>query len=391
MKGSGKLVQFAHIADTHLGYRQFNNEERENDFYESFNEAIDKIIEEHVDFVIHSGDLFENNRPYPKALKVAQEAIKRLDEKNIKVFAIPGNHDLVFRKGSIPPQTLFSIFDNFVLLGGKDKVAKYEDIFIGGIAYTPRFYVNALKEDLTKLAKKSQEYKKRILVIHQGIDRLLPFAGAYELRLEEIPSDFHYYALGHIHVRHVENFGLGKLAYPGSIDIWRFDEVEDYKRNKKGFYLVDFSDSEVEVQKIDLETTRPFETFSIEVKDVNNKLEEIYSLLENIAKNSHKKPVVRVTITGKSSKEFAYYNALIANRLREVSHITRIDFKLEKEELILQSYKSDRIDFFKLFKEHFKNDEVAQFAYDLFKKLAQDNVEGAKKFAEYYFQNRWKK
>ncbi|MGQ4833071.1 MAG: metallophosphoesterase [Candidatus Asgardarchaeia archaeon] len=385
------MVQFAHIADTHLGYRQFNNDEREHDFYESFNEAIDIIIKEHVDFVIHAGDLFENNRPYPRALKVAQEAIKRLNEANIKVFAIPGNHDLVFRKGSMPPQTLFNIFDNFVLLGGKDKVAKFNDIFIGGISYTPRFYVNALKNDLKELSVKAKEYKKRILIIHQGIDRLLPFPGAYELRLEELPEDFHYYALGHIHVRHVENFGLGKLAYPGSIDVWRFDEVEDYKKNKKGFYIVDFSDSEVDVQKVDLSSTRPFETFSIDVQEVDKKLSEIYSLLENICNNAHKKPVVRITITGKSSKEFAYYNAVIANKLRTVTHITRIDFKLEKEELILQSYRSDRIDFYKLFKEHFKDDETAQFAYDLFRRLSQDNIEGAKKFAEYYFENRWKK
>ena len=52
-------MKFAHLADTHLGYRQFGLLEREKDFYEVFDKIIDKIIEEKVDFVIHSGDLFD--------------------------------------------------------------------------------------------------------------------------------------------------------------------------------------------------------------------------------------------------------------------------------------------------------------------------------------------
>ena len=47
-------MKFAHLADTHLGYRQFGLLEREKDFYEVFDKIIDRIIEEKVDFVIHS-------------------------------------------------------------------------------------------------------------------------------------------------------------------------------------------------------------------------------------------------------------------------------------------------------------------------------------------------
>lgn len=64
----GNIMKFAHLADTHLGYRQFGLLEREKDFYEVFDKIIDKIIEEKVDFVIHSGDLFDSARPSPIAL-----------------------------------------------------------------------------------------------------------------------------------------------------------------------------------------------------------------------------------------------------------------------------------------------------------------------------------
>ena len=44
-------MKFAHLADTHLGYRQFGLIEREKDFYEVFEKVIDKIIEEKEDIL----------------------------------------------------------------------------------------------------------------------------------------------------------------------------------------------------------------------------------------------------------------------------------------------------------------------------------------------------
>ena len=38
-------MKFAHLADTHLGYRQFGLIEREKYFYELFEKIIDRIIE----------------------------------------------------------------------------------------------------------------------------------------------------------------------------------------------------------------------------------------------------------------------------------------------------------------------------------------------------------
>ena len=40
----GNIMKFAHLADTHLGYRQFGLLEREKDFYEVFDKIIDKLI-----------------------------------------------------------------------------------------------------------------------------------------------------------------------------------------------------------------------------------------------------------------------------------------------------------------------------------------------------------
>ena len=97
-------MQFIHMADTHLGYSQYGLSERENDFFEVFNQAIDEVVNERPDFVIHSGDLFEYSRPPTRALLTAQNGILRLKNGKIPLYAIAGNHDIVMRKNALPPQ-----------------------------------------------------------------------------------------------------------------------------------------------------------------------------------------------------------------------------------------------------------------------------------------------
>ena len=59
---------FSHIADTHLGLVQYGSNEREEDVYDAFNQAIDIAIQDHVDFLIFAGDIFENPRPNGNAI-----------------------------------------------------------------------------------------------------------------------------------------------------------------------------------------------------------------------------------------------------------------------------------------------------------------------------------
>ncbi|HIA26411.1 MAG TPA: metallophosphoesterase, partial [Candidatus Nitrosopelagicus sp.] len=54
---------FSHISDTHLGLQQYGLEEREQDVYDSFNQAINISIKDHVDFVIFAGDIFHTPNP----------------------------------------------------------------------------------------------------------------------------------------------------------------------------------------------------------------------------------------------------------------------------------------------------------------------------------------
>jgi DNA repair exonuclease SbcCD nuclease subunit len=85
---------FSHISDTHLGLVQYASEEREQDIYQAFNEAIDTSIKDHVEFVIFAGDIFHVPNPSGTAIVQMANALKRLKQSNIDSFFVLGEHDI---------------------------------------------------------------------------------------------------------------------------------------------------------------------------------------------------------------------------------------------------------------------------------------------------------
>ena len=87
-------MKFSHISDTHLGLVQYGLEEREQDIYNSFNQAIDISINDKVDFVIFAGDVFHTPTPSGTAILQMANALKRLKQNGIESFFVLGEHDI---------------------------------------------------------------------------------------------------------------------------------------------------------------------------------------------------------------------------------------------------------------------------------------------------------
>ena len=93
-------MRFIHISDSHLGASGLSRRlspsgynQREEDICNSFQAAVDQIIELKPDFVLHTGDLFHTVRPTNRIINFAIRQILRVVNLEIPMVIISGNHD----------------------------------------------------------------------------------------------------------------------------------------------------------------------------------------------------------------------------------------------------------------------------------------------------------
>ncbi|MBW9223791.1 exonuclease SbcCD subunit D [Methanothermococcus sp. SCGC AD-155-E23] len=351
-------MQFVHIADNHLGYRQYNLDERERDIYRAFEECIEKIIEIKPDFVVHSGDLFEHSEPSVNALYTAMEGFKRLKDHGIQIYMIHGNHDKPKRDFKKSPFTVLkSVLGDYFRTFTKKKYHIFEkggkEVFIGGNDFTSRSNVDTLHKTYRMIEAVSKDYRDRILLFHQSIYSYsnLP---TYEIQLEDLPKGFKYYAGGHIHQRILKRVGEGYIAYSGSTEIYTYDEYEDYEKNGKGFYLVDISGEGCDVEKIDIRCR----DFVVE-KAITDE-ESFKRFLEKL--DSKKEPVVICSVLRELAEKL---ERVLKSKKTLYNRINYLD-KVSEEEILEISH----MDVEEVFKEFLrKRNYDVDFVYGIYREV----------------------
>ena len=281
---------FSHISDTHLGLQQYGLEEREQDIYDSFNQAIDISIKDNVDFVIFAGDIFHTPNPSGTAILQMANALKRLKENSIDSFFILGEHDMSRMRATPVPYVYNNLqFSKYV---GNGKPVYHKDVMIAGFDKIRKNELEQFEEkfrELDTLAKQHNGHK--ILVLHQGVTEINQFAG--ELNSSDLPKNFTYYAMGHLHDKSVKQFDQlgGPLVYPGSTEM---TSSEGIKETEKGFFEVDISSQEAKPNWIKLDTRPQFST-KIEAEDLDTSISEVLEKISSL----NKKPVIEIKIIGK--------------------------------------------------------------------------------------------
>ncbi len=361
---------FSHISDTHLGFVQYNSEEREEDFYLAFNQAIDVSIKDHVDFVIFAGDIFHVPHPSGKAIVVLANALKRLRQANIDSFFILGEHDISRIRSTPVPFVYHNLeFSRYI---GNGKPFHYKDVLIMGYDKRRKNEIQTFEQDFTKAKLEAGSHSgHKILVLHQGISEINKFAG--ELSSTDLPGNFTYYAMGHLHEKELKRFNHlgGPLAYPGSIEL---TSSEGIKETQKGFYEVDISAKETTQNWIPLDI-RPQLSVKTGVDELPN---EIQTLTEKI-KSWNRKPIVELRIHGEGIEP-----ELISSQIAKLSSLTLRCFwrAISKEEnngsVFMERPMKIEEEMFKIAKQVLGSEALADFSInELLPLLTKGNSEEA--------------
>lgn len=240
------MVSIAHLSDCHLGYRAGKkvNENsinlREQDGYDALEECISQIIEEEIDLVVISGDLFHSAKPTMTCVSIARDQLYRLAEKEIKTYIITGNHDTNDVRGDYSASAVL----HNPLIG----IYSYEEPLVveepvKGLKLWLLSHHNYKKQQETIKSIELDEKDINILVTHgscydevvKGVltSRLEPREIVISEELTSMPWDYSF--LGHIHERgwvhsrdRVTDTSGRKQYYAGSLIRRGFADEEVY-------------------------------------------------------------------------------------------------------------------------------------------------------------------
>jgi len=361
---------FSHISDSHLGLIQYGSEERENDVYDAFHQAIDISIKDHVDFVIFAGDIFHMPTPSGTAIMHMANALKHLKQNNIDSFFILGEHDISRIRATPVPYVYHNL--EFAKYIGQGKPVYYKDVLLVGFDKIRKSEISDYEkkfEEIDSIAKQHNGHK--ILVMHQGITEINKFAG--ELNSTDLPKNFTYYAMGHLHDQFLKKFSHldGPLAYPGSIEL---TTSEGIKETKKGFYEVDISSKEAKPIWIELNIRPQFST-----KTTSSDLSKTVDAIIDENKSNSKKPIVELKIEGEDVES----ELIQAQISRLISHTLYCSWKIlqknsdDSSVLMNRPAKIDE-ELFKLAVNSLKSEKLANFAVkELLPLLSTNQVEQA--------------
>jgi exonuclease SbcD len=252
-------MKLAHIADPHLGIRQYHRlnadgiNQREADIAAAFRTAVDGVIAARPDAVVIAGDLFHSVRPTNAAIVFAFRQLQRLREAlpTAPIVLIAGNHDT---PRSVETGSILRLFEELGVDVAADEPRRlvYSRLDLSVSAIPHQALVSA---DRPVLRPEGSE-KHRVLVLHGEIEGVFPFDrsgaeyGGAIIGLKDIaPQDWSYVALGHYHVQHQvapHVWYAGALEYV-SPNMWG-ELVEEARQGSigKGWLLVDLETGRVE-------------------------------------------------------------------------------------------------------------------------------------------------
>jgi len=376
-------MRFLHISDTHLGYQQYNLKERERDYFDVFQEAIDKAIEKNVDFIIHTGDFFHSSRPSNESILDGLYLIKKLKDHKIPMFVIPGNHD---RGSGTRDRNALEILSEFGLRLLNNDFVEHNGVNIFGLKYISPIHFKRniiLKDILEDLCEKATDKNNfNILMLHL---EFAPVFNSSELQtISDIPFEYDYVGIGHYHQRQEPIKEESRyVVYPGSTE---YTQLNEKSYIEKGCYLVEVGGKNIEKIEFVPLNARKFLSYSIDYSEIDKFLEDMEKDLNSL--NLNKKPILSLNINTQENISNKDILRILEskNLIKEFLHI-KIDVNRNKKD-ILDDTASSNIESFSAvekFKEIVDDQELRIKLEEIFKMAeSYENVKDLEEFIKHH-------
>lgn len=244
-------MKFLHISDLHIGKKL-----READFsldqIHILEEIVSIVDNEKPDGILIAGDIYDRSVPPANAVNIFDDFLTKLENRNIKVFLISGNHDSPDRLNygkQIMGKNQIYIAGTFK--GKLDKVVLEDEFGVLNVYLLPYIkpsfvanYYKKLEIDSYEMAAKVvidsahiDQTQRNILVAHQfvtnaGVEpeksesEILSIGGLDNIDVSVFDS-FDYVALGHIHGP--QKIGRKTVRYSGTPLKYSFSECNHKK------------------------------------------------------------------------------------------------------------------------------------------------------------------
>jgi DNA repair exonuclease SbcCD nuclease subunit len=292
-------MKFAHMADCHIG--AWRDPKLKDLPIQAFVKALHISQEQHVDFIIIAGDLFNTALPGIDNLKTVVKSLKELKEANIPVYIIPGSHDF-----SPSGKTMIDVLEEAGLVVNVVKGTAHDgklrlkftvntktDVKITGMLGKAGILEKHYYEVLDHVSLEHEQGKK-IFIFHGPVRELMgmEFSAMDAYDLSFFPKGFEYYAGGHVHiVKEYSDAHYKNVVYPGPLFPASFSELE--KLGCGGFFIYD--NGKIRREEINIKNV-----FKVDIDADHATPEEIEAMIDDkISNKEFLNTIVLMRIAGK--------------------------------------------------------------------------------------------
>jgi len=245
------MIRILFLADTHLGFDypfkpRVYRRRRGPDFFRNYEQSLQPAYRGEVDLVVHGGDIFYRSKVPAKLVDMAFVPLKRVADKGVPVYIVPGNHE----RSNIP-YGILAVHPNIFIFEKPIcfmKQIQDMEICLAGFPHVRYGIRERFSEILQRTGWQDTKAHVYILCMHQSVDgatmgpRNFMFRGGDDVvDVHAIPSKFAAVLTGHMHRHQVLEKDLKSrrivtpVFYAGAVERTSFAEKDE----RKGYMIIE--------------------------------------------------------------------------------------------------------------------------------------------------------